>query len=110
MKNTKPMNKSVILNSDLHKKKQNSSRITNIKRSYLKKENIKKEDNLNKIKVKEIKSIKICNIPKNELKLKNDKNSIKKINENHFKTFDMKEEKINTKNRMVINFKKFNNI
>ena len=110
MKNTKPMNKSVILNSDLHKKKQNSSRITNIKRSYLKKENIKKEDNLNKIKVKEIKSIKICNIPKNELKLKNDKNSIKKIKENHFKTFDMKEEKINTKNRMVINFKKFNNI
>ena len=110
IKNTKPMNKSVYLNSDLLKKKQNSSRITNIKRSYLKKENIKKEDNLNKIKVKEIKSIKICNIPKNELKLKNDKNSIKKIKENHFKTFDMKEEKINTKNRMVINFKKFNNI
>ena len=110
IKNTKPMNKSVYLNSDLLKKKQNSSRITNIKRSYLKKENIKKEDNLNKIKVKEIKSIKICNIPKNELKLKNDKNSIKKIKENHFKTFDMKEETINTKNRMVINFKKFNNI
>ena len=110
MKNTKPMNKSVILNSDLHKKKQNSSRITNIKRSYLKKENIKKEDNLNKIKVKEIKSIKICNIPKSDIMLKTEKNFNKKINPNHFKTFDMKEEKINTKNRMVINFKKFNNI
>ena len=110
IKSQKPMNKSVYLNTNSQRKKQNTGRITNIKRSNLKKESINKDESLNKIKVKEIKSIKICNIPKSDIMLKTEKNFNKKINPNHFKTFDMKEEKINTKNRMVINFKKFNNI
>ena len=86
-----------------HKERKNSNKITNIKRARLPNENDKKNESHKKNKIKEIKSIKISNIPKNDRVLKT---------ENNLKNLLIKEEKkdkFNHKNRMVINFKKFNN-
>ena len=92
-------------NLNLQDKKQKKNRITNIKSINLNNEKEKKIENSNKIKINEIKSIRMSNIPKGYTEFKTNKNSEKKINKNHLKTSNIKEEKINSKNRKVINLK-----
>ena len=86
-----------------HDKIKNSNRITNIRKASPQKEKDKKNDKSKKNKIKEIKAIQIRNIPKNTKITKT---------ENNLKPFFLKEDKkgkLNHKNRMVINFKKFSN-
>ena len=102
--------KNIFTNSNLEIQRQNINRITNIRRASPRSSKEKILENSNKTKIKEIKSIKICNIPKKEIECKNLKNSeYRKINQ-YSKNIFKNQEKNNNKNRMVINFKKFNNI
>ena len=103
LKNT--YTKSTILSN-----RQNSNKIINIRRTSIKNESEKKEKNSSKNKIKEIKSIKIFNIPKNEMGNKTERYSENKKSQNILKNLFTKEEKNYFKNRMILNFKNFNNI
>ena len=97
-------------NSIIQNKRKNSNRITNIRRASPQIERNKKNDNLNKVKIKEIKSIKIFNIPKSESFSNTARFSENRRSQNLQNKFYLLDRKIHHKNRMVINSKKFNNI
>ena len=110
IKNESKKNQNTYTNSTIQTRRKISNRITNIRRTSPQNERNKKNDNLNKAKIKEIKSIKIFNIPKNESFFKAEQLSENRRSLNHLNKFYQIDGKIQHKNRMVLNAKKFNNI
>ena len=72
------MIKKTYTNLNLQNKKQKINRITNIRSISLKNEKEKKDENPNKNKMKQIKSIKMANIPNGDIEIKTAKHSEKK--------------------------------
>ena len=97
-------------NTNSENRRKISNRITNIRRTSPRNERNKKNDSLNKVKIKEIKSIKIFNIPKSESFFKTEQFSENRRSQNYLNKFYQIDGRIQHKNRMVLNAKKFNNI
>ena len=86
-------------------KRQSSNRLTNIRRKSPQNKQEKKDESINKVKIREIKSIKILNIPINDYSCKTDRNFENHRRQNYLKGFN---KNINcNKNRQVLNSKKF---
>ena len=85
-------------------KRENSNKITNIKKSSPLYEKDKKEEIKNKMKMEEIKSIKIYNFPKSDKSYKTIINS-NNIKNNKLNNTYLKEKTIKYKNRLVLNLK-----
>ena len=102
-KNNK-INKSSCTNLKMFNKRENSNKITNIKKSSPLYEKDKKEEIKNKMKMEEIKSIKIYNFPKSDKSYKTIINS-NNIKNNKLNNTYLKEKTIKYKNRLVLNLK-----
>ena len=115
---TKQKNKNKVINStytnsNIKSKRQYSNKITNIKRTSPKNESKKKEKSSSKNKIKEIKSIKIFNIPIkdiDDIDNKTDRYSENRKCHNILEDFHIKKDIKMYKNRFVLNNKNFNNI
>ena len=103
IKNRNQVIKKVL--TKINNKRQSSNRLTNIRRKSPQNKQEKKDESVNKVKIREIKSIKILNIPINDYSCKTDRNFENHRRQNYLKGFN---KNINcNKNRQVLNSKKF---
>lgn len=103
IKNRNQVIKKVL--TKINNKRQSSNRLTNIRRKSPQNKQEKKDESINKVKIREIKSIKILNIPINDYSCKTDRNFENHRRQNYLKGFN---KNINcNKNRQVLNSKKF---
>ena len=102
--------KNIYTESNIKDNRQNSNRITNIRRTSPKNESEKKEKKSSKNKIKEIKSIKLFNTNKKDIGDKTDRYSENRKSQNILEDLYMKKNIKIFKNRFVLNSKNFNNI